>query len=113
MADVIPVAIRVGEQCPTCGEPLHLNAASECVYCAAHFTIPVGAEDGAGAATTLRRTEEVHTAPDDAILAVENLRTYFFTNDGIVRAVNGVDFAVRRGETLGVVGESGCGKSIT
>jgi peptide/nickel transport system ATP-binding protein len=47
------------------------------------------------------------------LLKVEGLRTHFFTNDGVVRAVDGVDFSVRRGETLGVVGESGCGKSIT
>jgi peptide/nickel transport system ATP-binding protein len=47
------------------------------------------------------------------LLQIEDLRTYFFTRDGIVRAVDGVSLAVRRGETLGVVGESGCGKSVT
>ena len=47
------------------------------------------------------------------LLEIEDLRTYFFTRDGIVRAVDGVSLAVRRGETLGVVGESGCGKSVT
>ena len=52
--------------------------------------------------------------PDAApLLSVEGLRTHFFTNDGTVRAVDGVNFSVRRGETLGIVGESGCGKSIT
>jgi peptide/nickel transport system ATP-binding protein len=50
------------------------------------------------------------TAP---LLAVEDLKTYFFTRDGIVRAVDGVSFSVARGETLAVVGESGCGKSVT
>ncbi|GAC1342201.1 MAG: ABC transporter ATP-binding protein [Candidatus Dormibacteria bacterium] len=50
---------------------------------------------------------------DDVILSIENLRTQFFTNDGAVRAVDGVSYQVHRGETLGLVGESGCGKSIT
>ena len=47
------------------------------------------------------------------LLAIEGLRTHFFTQDGVVKAVDGVSFAIRYGETLGVVGESGCGKSIT
>ena len=47
------------------------------------------------------------------LLAVENLRTHFYTRDGIVRAVDGVSFSVNAGETLAVVGESGCGKSVT
>jgi len=47
------------------------------------------------------------------ILEVKNLRTYFYTEDGVVKAVDGVDFSVRRGEVLGLVGESGCGKSVT
>jgi len=47
------------------------------------------------------------------ILEVRNLKTYFFTEDGVVKSVDGVDFAVRRGEVLGLVGESGCGKSVT
>lgn len=41
------------------------------------------------------------------ILQVKNLRTYFFTEDGVVKAVDGVDFEVYQGETLGLVGESG------
>ena len=48
-----------------------------------------------------------------ALLSVEGLRTQFFTNDGIVKAVDGVTYSLRERETLGVVGESGCGKSIT
>jgi peptide/nickel transport system ATP-binding protein len=44
---------------------------------------------------------------------VEDLKTYFFTRDGVVRAVDGVSFSVARGETLAIVGESGCGKSVT
>jgi len=50
---------------------------------------------------------------ETALLAVENLHTVFRTDDGVVKAVNGVSFEVREGETLGIVGESGCGKSVT
>ena len=44
---------------------------------------------------------------------VRELRTYFFTYDGIMEALDGVSFNVRRGETVGLVGETGCGKSVT
>jgi len=47
------------------------------------------------------------------LLEVKNLKTYFFTEDGVVKAVDGVDFHVNPGEVLGLVGESGCGKSVT
>ncbi|NJD59689.1 MAG: methionine ABC transporter ATP-binding protein [Anaerolineales bacterium] len=47
------------------------------------------------------------------LLEVHNLKTYFFTEDGVVRAVDGVSISVSRGEILGLVGESGCGKSVT
>jgi oligopeptide/dipeptide ABC transporter ATP-binding protein len=50
---------------------------------------------------------------NNAILEVRNLKTYFFTEDGVVKSVDGVDFSVKRGEVLGLVGESGCGKSVT
>ena len=50
---------------------------------------------------------------DGALVDVHNLKTYFFLDEGVVRAVDGVDFSIRRGQTLGVVGESGCGKSVT
>ncbi len=47
------------------------------------------------------------------LLQVEGLKTHFFTRDGVVRAVDGVSFSVDPGETLAIVGESGCGKSVT
>jgi len=47
------------------------------------------------------------------ILEIRGLKTQFFTEDGVVRAVDGVDITVKRGEVLGLVGESGCGKSVT
>ena len=48
-----------------------------------------------------------------ALLEVKDLSTSFRTDDGIVRAVEGVSFSVEKGQTLGIVGESGCGKSVT
>jgi len=47
------------------------------------------------------------------VLQVDNLQTYFYTRIGLVKAVDGVSFSLRRGETLAIVGESGCGKSVT
>jgi peptide/nickel transport system ATP-binding protein len=47
------------------------------------------------------------------IVEFKNLKTYFYTEDGVVKAVNDVSFKVREGETVGIVGESGCGKSVT
>ena len=58
----------------------------------------------------LATTPPVTGAP---VLEVEGLRTWFFTRRGVVRAVDDVSFALREGETLAIVGESGCGKSIT
>lgn len=49
----------------------------------------------------------------DPLLKVRNLKTYFHTDDGIVKAVDGVDLEVAPGRALGIVGESGCGKSVT
>ena len=51
--------------------------------------------------------------PATPLLEIDNLQTHFFTAAGVVRAVDGVSYAVRAGEVLGVVGESGCGKSVT
>jgi peptide/nickel transport system ATP-binding protein len=50
---------------------------------------------------------------NEPLLDVRNLKTYFYTEDGVVKAVDGVDFHVMPGEVLGLVGESGCGKSVT
>src|SRR5512142_1815858 len=47
------------------------------------------------------------------LLEIKGLKTHFSTDDGIVRAVDGVDISINRGETLCVVGESGCGKTVT
>lgn len=49
----------------------------------------------------------------DVILEIKGLKTHFFTRRGVVKAVDGVDFSLRRGEVMGLVGESGAGKSIT
>lgn len=50
---------------------------------------------------------------NNSLLDVQKLRTYFHTDEGTIKAVDGVDFSIGRGEALGVVGESGCGKSVT
>jgi oligopeptide transport system ATP-binding protein len=50
---------------------------------------------------------------EDSLLSIRNLHTYFYTHDGVVKAVDGIDISMGRGETLGLVGESGCGKSVT
>ena len=51
--------------------------------------------------------------PGQPVLRIRDLRTYFFTYDGVVKALDGVDLEIRQQETLGLVGETGCGKSVT
>src|SRR5437660_6225703 len=58
-------------------------------------------------------TPKAPAAKVETILDIADLRTWFFTRDGVVRAVDGVSFHVFPGETLAIVGESGCGKSVT
>src|SRR6059058_5665217 len=56
---------------------------------------------------------EVATMMGEALLSVRDLKTYFYQDEGTVHAVDGVSFDVMPGVTLGIVGESGCGKSVT
>jgi len=60
---------------------------------------------------TKHEAEGYQTGHD--LLTIQNLKTYFFTRRGVVRAVDGIDLSVDKGETLGLVGESGCGKTVT
>jgi peptide/nickel transport system ATP-binding protein len=53
------------------------------------------------------------TARAERLLEIKGLKTHFFTEEGVVRAVDGVDLHIDKGETLGIVGESGCGKTVT
>lgn len=56
---------------------------------------------------------DIPRSNNENLLEIKNLKTYFFTREGVVKAVDGVDFDVRAGEIFGLVGESGCGKSVT
>lgn len=49
----------------------------------------------------------------ESLLKIKDLKTYFYTYEGVVKAVNGVNLELKKGQTLGLVGESGCGKSVT
>ncbi len=63
--------------------------------------------------TATQEPTAIREQSEESILSVRGLETHFFTDEGIVRAVDGVDFDVKPGTTMGIVGESGCGKSIT
>ncbi len=63
--------------------------------------------------SVLKETNKPAPALGESVLEVENLRTYFDTLTGPARSVDGLSYTVRAGQTLGVVGESGCGKSVT
>ena len=60
-----------------------------------------------------KHAEEIKVLGNHIILDVQNLTTYFYTEEGIVKAVEDVSFQINEGETLGLVGETGCGKSVT
>ncbi|KKN59548.1 hypothetical protein LCGC14_0540910 [marine sediment metagenome] len=60
-----------------------------------------------------KQGEEIKVVGNQIILDVQDLTTYFYTEEGIVKAVEGVSFKIHEGETLGLVGETGCGKSVT
>lgn len=70
-----------------------------------------------GLSATLSPEERIALAQErlsgDLLLEVKDLKTYFMLEEGVVKAVDGVDFVIRRGKTLCIVGESGCGKSVT
>jgi peptide/nickel transport system ATP-binding protein len=64
-------------------------------------------------ATVTNPAQKAKQTQASPLLDVQGLKTYFFTEDGVVTAVDGVDFTVAPGEIFGLVGESGCGKSVT
>jgi len=63
--------------------------------------------------TDVHAPAQVRSRSGGPLLDVRGLQTSFHTRDGVVRAVTGIDFSVHRGEVMGLVGESGCGKSVT
>ncbi len=67
----------------------------------------------AGRALTGQTLTQQGAMHEDMLIDIRDLKTYFFLREGTVRAVDGATFSIRRGKTLGVVGESGCGKSVT
>lgn len=64
-------------------------------------------------ALSVPQKEQLSFNKEDYLLVLDNLKTYFHTSEGLYKSVDGVSFAIPKGQTLGVVGESGCGKSVT
>lgn len=60
-----------------------------------------------------KKAENKQNESSEKVLEIKNLKTFFYTDEGVVKSVNDVSYYVKKGETLGVVGESGCGKSVT
>ena len=60
-----------------------------------------------------KEAEKKNIPSEEKVLEIKNLKTFFYTDEGVVKSVNDVSYYVKKGETLGVVGESGCGKSVT
>ncbi len=81
------------------------------------FARPGGARRPApaagGAPVVQERPVSRYQAGHDVVLEVQGLKTYFFTYDGVVRAIDGINLQARSRETTGIVGETGCGKSVT
>ena len=63
--------------------------------------------------TKLEHLDDVTASVNETLLDVKDVKTHFFTDEGVVKAVDGVNLSLKRGQTLCVVGESGCGKSVT
>ena len=61
---------------------------------------------------TTKTSKSTTTKKDNVLLEVNDLTTHFFTQDGVVKAVDGISYNVHEGEVVGIVGESGCGKSV-
>lgn len=72
-----------------------------------------GKTPGAAPGTATHPESEYKPGPDGLLLEVEDLHVEFYTDDGVARAINGVNFDLRAGETLAILGESGSGKSVT
>ncbi len=76
--------------------------------------LPSGAEtNSSGAMSAASPSESVPPSSPEVALDIRDLKTYFFTYDGVVKALDGVTFRIHRGRTTGLVGETGCGKSVT